>query len=199
MKQSIHFMYDGKSSKDMGVAIASTKKGLFEESFLPDRTINEKTIANREKPYLQGVEHKPLSFSMSIFIDKWEDNMTLRKIARWLFQDYYKPLTFDSNPNRIFYAMFEGDSTLIHNGGKEGYIEFNVRCDSPYGYTSEHSLNNIKNRSSNVGTIVSDDIKSFDNGIHDNTITADNGLTIDNPVMSLERFYELYKKWGELD
>lgn len=199
MRESMHFIYDNINSKDMGVMLVSPKGGLLEENFLPNRTIIEKNITYREKPYFQRVEHKPLSFSITIFIENWKEELSLRKIAKWFFQDYYKPLVFDSNPNRIFYAMFEGDSSIIHNGLKEGYIELNIRCDSPYGYTAEKTENNIEFRDSNVGVVVSNNIITFDNGKHDNTVTTDNGLTIENPIMTWERFYQLYEKWGEIE
>lgn len=44
MLESIHFMYDNISSKDMGIQIASTRGGLFEENFLPRRRIIEKKL-----------------------------------------------------------------------------------------------------------------------------------------------------------
>lgn len=135
MRESLHFTFNGESSEDMGVIIASPSGGLFQESFLPTRSIVETSVRGKNKRYFKGVESEPLSFSLTIFIAEWRDRDNLRQIARWLFQDYYKPLWFDTNPERIGYAIFEGDSNLFHNGCKDGYIELNVRFDSSYKYS----------------------------------------------------------------
>ncbi|OXS74299.1 hypothetical protein B1B04_09235 [Lysinibacillus sp. KCTC 33748] len=196
MKQSIQFMYDGISSEDMGVFIAWSNDGLFEENFLPNRQIIEKKIANREKPYFQRVEHEPLSFSLSFAIADWENKDTLRKLARWFFQPHYKPLVFDSNPNRVFYAMFEGDSQLFHNGLNEGYIELNIRCDSPYSYSFEQTKENIELRETNVGSNVLLDDESFSLGEKINMQNTSNGLTIDTTVSTWGNVYATTSNWG---
>lgn len=201
MKESTHFVYDGISSKDMGVFIGTTKTGLFEENFLPTRNIVERKIANRDKPYLQRVELDPLSFPLSFILEDWElsnDRDYVRKIARWLFQDYYKPLIFDSNPNRIFYALVEGSSSLFHNGLEDGYVEMNVRCDSPYAYSAEYYEDKIEFSDANISQTISNDIGNFDNGIHDNTITTANGLTVEKPLAMWSDFYARYQKWGDI-
>lgn len=133
MRESLHFTFDNISSEDMGVVIASPNGGLFQETFLPTRRIIESSVTN--KRYFKRVESEPLSFSLTFYIAEWRDRDNLRQIARWLFQDYYKPLWFDTNPERIYYAIIEGDSSLFHNGCKDGYIELNIRCDSPYSYS----------------------------------------------------------------
>ncbi|QJI52487.1 tail protein [Psychrobacillus phage Perkons] len=198
MLESTYFMYDGLSSKDFGVKIGTTKGGLYEESFLPTRNIIEKKVTHREKNYLQRVEHDPLSFSLPFYMEDWNNDNQLREIARWLFQPYYKPLILDSNPNRIFYAMINGSSKLFHNGLNQGYVEMEIRCDSPYSYTAEHDLNNIEYRDSNVGSVLENDVFSFDNGSHLNTITTSNGLTVESVVSSWGDMYATKQKWGEL-
>lgn len=146
MREAMNFIFNGVSSEDMGVVIASPKGGLFEEDFLPQRSIVETNVPNRDNPYFQRVETTPLSFSLTIFIEEWEERDNLRQIAKWLYQPYYKPLVFSSNLNRIYYAMFTESSTLVHNGGREGYIELNVRCNSPYTYSYPEEIPVIKSR-----------------------------------------------------
>lgn len=198
MRESVYFMYDGKSSKDFGVFLGGTNSGLYEETFLPNRKIIEKKVAGREKPYFQGVEHDPLSFSLSFVLEEWHDRNNLREIARWLFQPYYKPLILDSNPNRIFYAIVEGSSSLLHNGAKDGYVELNIRCDSPYSYTHEYNLLNVEYIDANNSTFVSNDISNFDNGTHNNTITTANGLTAESTVDTWGILYASHQKWGSI-
>ena len=196
MKQSIHFMYDGVASQDMGVFIAWSDDGLFEDNFLPERKIIEKKIANREKPYFQRVEHEPLSFSLSFAIEDWENKDTLRKLARWFFQPHYKPLVFSSNPNRVFYAMFEGDSQLFHNGLNEGYIELEIRCDSPYSYSFEQTKENIELRDANIGSEVQLDSQNFELGQMNNMQNTPNGLTITTTLSTWGNVYTTNITWG---
>lgn len=196
MIQSIQFTYDGISSEDMGVFIAWDKGGLFEENFLPQRKIIEKKIANREKPYFQRVEHEPLSFSLSFAIDDWENKDTLRRLARWFFQPYYKPLVFDSNPNRVFYAMFEGDSQIFHNGLNQGYIKLEIRCDSSYGYSHERTIENTEYRDSNIEITIDDSPSTFNDGVFENTISTSNGLTIESVETTWGLIYQSSNNWG---
>lgn len=135
MYQSLNFTYDGVSSEDMGVVLINEDGGLYKDIFLPQRSIREKKINGKDRPYFMGVENNPLSFSLSFFINQWEDRNNLREIARWMFTDYYKPLILESNPNRIFYAIIEGNSTILHNGCQNGYVTLNIKCDSPYSYS----------------------------------------------------------------
>lgn len=190
-------MFDGISSKDMGVTIATTNTGLFEESFLPTRSIVERKVTHREKPYLQRVENEPLSFSLGFYIDEWDNYDSLRKIARWLFQSYYKPLILDSNPNRIFYVIVEGDSKLFHNGANEGYVELTLRADSPYSYTAEHTLENIEFRSIDQSAIISNETPNF-NGDKNNTIVESNGLTIEKTVDTWGDLLLNNTNWGDI-
>lgn len=197
MLESIHFMYDNISSKDMGIQIASPRGGLFEENFLPRRRIIEKKIANNEQPYFQRVEHEPLSFNLSFYLEDWLDDQDIRKIARWLFQPYYKPLIFDNNPNRVLYALVEGNSALLHNGLKQGYVELSIRCNSPYTYSHEFKFNNMEFRDSNMGYQIIDDMNSFQQGSFFNTKVTSNGLTIDKIDNSWGALYANIKKWSE--
>lgn len=139
----MHFTFDGIASQDMGVILASPDGGMFEEIFLPDRDIIEKAVVNNNKPYFQRVDLTPLSFPLTIFIHEWKDRDNLRQLAKWMMKDYYAPLTFESNPDRIYYAIFEGSSALFHNGIKEGYLTLNVRCNSPYTYSHKQLVDTL--------------------------------------------------------
>ncbi|MFJ7648596.1 distal tail protein Dit [Lysinibacillus sp. NPDC097279] len=198
MLESVHFMYDNISSKDMGVYIGWSSGNLFEENFLPQRRIIEKKIANNETPYFQRVEHDPLSFKLSFYLDDWVNEHDLRKIARWLFQPYYKPLVFDHNPNRVMYALVEGDSRLIHNGLKQGYVELAIRCDSPYSYSHEQILDKIEFRKSNKGYLLQDDITTFAEGQCHNMKITSNGLTIDELTNTWGILYANTLKWSDI-
>lgn len=198
MKESNHFMYDGVSSKDMGVQIAWSNGGLYEDIFLPEREIKEIKIPNREKPYFQGVEHKPLSFSLSFFIEDYNDPKKLTRIAEWFFQPTYKPLIFESNPNRVFYAMFEGASSLHHVGLKSGHFELDIRCDSPYSYSHERVKENVEFRDSNVGSKVEITGNKFDGGILENITLGDGAISVGMQKNTWGNLKLTARTWGEL-
>lgn len=133
--ESVSFVYDGKYSSDYGLYNISLSNGMYEEVFTASRKIQEVTVRGNSKPYFQGFEYEPLEFELSFaFEDTWDDKK-IREIARWLTQDYYKPLWFSENPDRWFYCVSIEDATLVHNGLKQGYVKLKMRCDSPYSYT----------------------------------------------------------------
>lgn len=135
MKEATDFYYDGKYSIDMGLINCNVSTGLLEEPFLAEKDIMEISIRGNDKPYFQGVKKSPLILNLSFaFIDRW-DEQKIREVARWLNQDYYKPFYTTSNTNRIFYCMYTGSMELLHNGLKQGYINLQMRCNSPYSYS----------------------------------------------------------------
>lgn len=203
MQESMVFSYDGQSSKKFGVYMAHAEGGLYKEPFLPQRKIIEKKISNREKPYFQAMEQEPLQFPMTIVIKEWDSIHTKRQIARWLFQDYYKPLYFESNPERIYYAIVEGTSEIYHNGitdqnREHAYINVNIRCDSPYAYTPEYPLPNIKFRDGNKEKIIDDKGLSFFDGVMNNAHVVDDKVEIKDAISNWIEFQQAYKYWSEV-
>ena len=130
ISENLHFNYDGKSSKDFGVINVNLDNGMFEERFVASRNINETAVRGSDTPLFHSVEEEPLEFSMTIaFVKKFTDE-DIDNVILWLFQDKYKPLYFENNPDKIFYCMPVGESTIVHNGLKEGYVTINMRCRS---------------------------------------------------------------------
>jgi len=135
IRESLSFNYAGVSSESMGITNINIDTGMQSEPFFAERSIEEIEIPGNETPYFQRVKSKPLSFAVSfMFNDKW-DERKLREVRRWLKQDYYQPLWFEEEPERIYYALAVEDSTLIHNCLKQGYVTLTFRCDSPYAYS----------------------------------------------------------------
>lgn len=143
MLEGIHFSYDGVYSYDKGLLNCKVDGGMFDETFLPSREIIETKISGRDKPYFQSVNLEPISFDLVFAFEYYYDEKLIREVARWLMQPYYKPFYTVDNPNRIFYCMYEGDSRLVHNGLKQGYIKLTMRCDSPYSYTPKSIKENM--------------------------------------------------------
>ncbi len=130
MKDNLYFHYDGKSCKDFGLMNINLDGGMFEETLVANRTIVETEVKGSDTPLFHRIEEEALEFDMAIaftgsFTDEDIDNVIL-----WLFQENYKPLYFENKPNRVFYCMPVGSSSIVHNGLKEGYVTITMRCKS---------------------------------------------------------------------
>lgn len=135
IRESLYFSYAGIKSTDYKLLNVNQNGGLFEETFLPTRSIIEEKVQGRDNPYFFGFDYSPLQFSVSFaFEDTWDDDR-IRKVCSWLKQPYYQPLFFSNDINRIFYCVVVDDSQIIHNGMKQGYLNLTFRCNSPYTYT----------------------------------------------------------------
>lgn len=144
MLKSDWFSYDGRNSIDfdlMNINIGFGK--MIENVFLPNRQIQEISIDGNEKPYFHKVKRDPIILKLSFAFRDTFDNDMLKKVKHWLNQDYYKPLMFSSDPERIYYAMCIDDTTIFDTGFDQGYIDLTMRCDSPYAYTPFYSTNDL--------------------------------------------------------
>jgi len=196
MLEGIHFCYDGIYSVDMGVINCKIGGGMFEETFLPTRNIHEKKIAGRDKPYFQRLELEPLSFDLTFAFEYYYDERKIREVARWLMQPYYKPFFTVDNPNRIFYCMVEGDSRLIHNGLKQGYITLTMRCDGPYSYTPKAIKDGIRFGATKFTKTITENTYSSEKGSLDNIVIVNGNLTVNPPQKTWAAFAGM--KWGDL-
>ncbi|PGZ96938.1 phage tail protein [Bacillus pseudomycoides] len=137
IRESLYFMFAGRRSSEFGLYNVSISQGLYEEPLMHERNIKEFTIAGEDKPYFQRIERQPLSFNVSFYFDEgWNDEL-MNEVLMWLDVDYYQPLQFQSNLNRIYYAMPTTGLSLIHNGLKQGRLTITFRCDSSYAYSPQ--------------------------------------------------------------
>jgi predicted phage tail component-like protein len=151
--ESIDFNYNGRYSSEFGIWNVTLSTGMYQEAFVASRSIKEIKVRGNNKPYFQGIEYEPLALKLSFaFQDTWDEEK-IREVARWLMQDYYKPLYFSDNPDRIFYCMPIEESQLVHNGLKQGYVELTMRCDSPYTYSPVYAPAIIDLSSNPSGTL----------------------------------------------
>jgi phage-related protein len=178
MLEGIHFSYDGVYSTDMGLLNCKIGGGMFEETFLPTRKINEVKVKGNDKPYFQSVELEPLIFDLTFAFENTYDERHIRDVAIWLFQPYYKPFYTVDNPDRVFYCMVEGDSRLFHNGVKQGYITLKMRCDSSYSYTPKSLKENMKFNSTKLTKTASENTFSIGMGTMDNVTIVDGKMTV---------------------
>lgn len=137
IRESVYFLFDNRKSSDFAIVNVNVGSGLYEESISSSKTIHETYPRDSFKPFLFGVQKQPKQFTLSFaFLETWNDQL-IDEVTRWLSVDDYKPLAFESNLDRVFYAMPVEDINLIHNGLKQGYLTLTVRCDSAYSYSHE--------------------------------------------------------------
>ena len=135
IKEKVYFNFDGKSSRDFNVFHVNFDSGMLEEIFVANREIIETKVRGNNKPHFIGIESKPLEFSLNLAFDGYYTDQLIDNVINWLFVDYYKPLYFEGAENKIFYCMPVDDSSIIHNGLNQGYIQLQMRCDSSYVYS----------------------------------------------------------------
>lgn len=196
MLEGIHFSYDGVYSVDMGLLNCTIDGGMFEETFLPSRNIQEIKVAGRDKPYFQSIELEPLEFELTFAFEYGYSEQRLREVARWLFQPYYKPFYTVDNPNRVFYCMVEGDSSLIHNGVKQGYITLKMRCDGAYSYTQKTLKEKMVFDSSKLTKTGLENTFNSEMGSMENILITNGGMSVYHRETTWRTLSG--KKWSDL-
>lgn len=134
-KQSLFFTYGGRDSRDFGIMQVQKGSGMFEEQFMPQRTIIEEKIPGRDEPYFFGTDTSPIEDDIVLYTDNDLTDRQIQDICDFLYAPYYQPLIFSDNPEKIYFAMFIGDNKLIHNGARRGYFTIKFRCNSAYAYS----------------------------------------------------------------
>jgi predicted phage tail component-like protein len=135
IKESLYFTFAGRKSSDYGILNVSIASGLYEESFMASRSIKEVFIRGKENPYFQELTKEPKSFQVTFaFQDTWNDDL-INEVARWFDVEYYQPLIFSEEPEKVYYVMPVNESSVTHNGLKQGYLTLTFRCESPYSYS----------------------------------------------------------------
>lgn len=139
IRESLYFEFAGVRSTRFNIMNVSVSNSLYNEPVMSNRTINEVSIRGREKPYFIDIEKSPLSFQLNFYFEeKWDDKQ-IHEVIKWLNVDYYQPLSFSENLDKVYYCMPVESTELIHNGLKQGYITLTMRCDSPYVYGRQSS------------------------------------------------------------
>jgi len=135
LRESLYFSFANRKSIDFGIYNVGISDGLFEEQISYNKTINEKRVRGNDKPYFIDITREPKQFQLRFAFDDTFNDDLIDEILRWLNVDFYQPLFFSENIDRVFYAMPIDNINLIHNGLKNGYVNLNMRCDSPYSYS----------------------------------------------------------------
>jgi len=129
IKNSVRFNYAGIDSEDYGLINVNYDVSLPDELFISERDIEVSQSAGRDDVYFVDVVNLPLVIDLH-FAFKYgfgKNHEYLTEVSRWLNQDYYQPLIFSEQPNRIYYCMCDGDTELIHNQAGAGLISLTMR------------------------------------------------------------------------
>lgn len=144
IRESLYFSFGGRRSTEFPIVNVSLGSGLFEESLTTNKSIVETKATGNDTPYFIRTEREPKQFSLRFaFLEPWNDQM-IDEIVRWLDVDFYEPLFFEGNINRVFYAMPINTIDQVHNGLKEGYVNLTIRCMDAYSYSQNISTGVIE-------------------------------------------------------
>ncbi|WP_342421915.1 phage tail domain-containing protein [Paenibacillus sp. FSL E2-0178] len=133
--ESTYFIFNNETSKKYGIINCSMETGLKEEQFYSERSLERKRVKGNEIPYLQEVVDEPLKLKVTFgFENPWDDE-NIRAVARWLRQPYFCEMSFSEDPNKIYFVMYTGSPTLLHNSLKQGVINLEFENISQYIYS----------------------------------------------------------------
>lgn len=135
IKDKLYFNFGGTWSSEFGLMHVVLDSGMYEETFGASRDLNETKVRGNPKPMLHSVEESPLEFDMVLAFEGQYTDQSIDKVVRWLFKDYYRPLYFEGGEGKVYNCILVDDSTIVHNGLKEGYVRIRMRCDSPNTYS----------------------------------------------------------------
>ena len=148
ISESLSFIFNNQLSTDFGVINCHVDtSGMYEESFISNREIKEIVTRYNDKPHYIQTKPLPRILNLSIAFNEFFDEDKLRSVKRWLTQDSYCTMSFESLPDYIFYCILTDSTPLLHNG-TQGYINCQFRCSDPYIYSPTY-LGTLYDLSSN--------------------------------------------------
>ncbi|MGY3839492.1 phage tail protein [Bacillus atrophaeus] len=136
IRESQYFMFNDIPSYEIGAVNVNTEGGLLEETFIPNRTVNETYARLASEPYVDSVKREPYEIPLNFYIENHLDEKNIRRVARWLDVDDYKPLAFSSNLDIIYFALPVNATDLVHNCSNDGYVKLTMKV-FPYKYGRE--------------------------------------------------------------
>lgn len=180
MIDSLGFTYNGVSSEELGLLNVSVNGGMREEFLLSERTLNYEQIRGKDEVDFQDVTRSPLSFTLYFaFENGWDDEL-FEKVLLTFDVDYWKEFYFHDSPDRIFYCQPQGQPRITHNGSKEGYIEIEMMCSSPYCYSPFYGGEN--GEIFDCGVIIPEIRDNLTGGTF-----AGNGFSVENGVLKMRQ------------
>jgi phage-related protein len=133
---STDFYFNNKESVDLEVYLVKMSTGFFTSPFLADKEIIEEEVIGVDKPYFFGTHRKPLILNLTLStLDNLWTIEKRREVARWLDTNTYELFYSYDDKNKLYYCQYIGGIDLNDTGSMQGYIEVQMRCDSPYAYS----------------------------------------------------------------
>lgn len=145
IKDELYLNYDGVNSKDFGLIAVELGSGLYEETLVTNRTINETKPAKRQQSIFHNITEENRTFPLNLAFEDSFDEEKINDVINWLFKEYYRPLYFEGQEDRVVFAMISGESNIIHNGMNQGYFTVTVQTNSPYRFSRLRTGSNSGN------------------------------------------------------
>lgn len=136
VRDSMYFIYNNIKSEDMNLWNVNINSGLLEEQLLGNRIILETTIRGKNSPYFKEIQWEPLTIPVTFSFKDSFSNDDLAKLMYIFTPEYYKPLQFSNDLNKIYYAIPIDANTLTHNAVQNGFLTLNFRCKYPWAMSS---------------------------------------------------------------
>jgi len=133
-----YFIYNGISSRDFGLILASINNSLNEILSGSGMEIQSVSILkNPRKLFLGAKETQVLEFPIEIVSEKPIDLPTFLRVKEWLFgnAEYRKFQIEDEWYSDFYFNCILKANEDIKFGGEYFGVRCNVECDSPYAYT----------------------------------------------------------------
>ncbi|TBL76247.1 phage distal tail protein [Paenibacillus thalictri] len=180
--ESLYFVYAGMDSRNMGLMSVTMNEGLIDETYLPEREVKAISVRGRSKPYFQEVTYRPRQIPLKFAFERGWTDKSIQDVARWLCQDYYKPLYFSSHPERIYYAMYKDSPKLLHNGLNQGYIDIVFENIDAYCYSPvyEHIYDLSENTALGANIVIANLGDAICQPIYDIQIVSGTDFSITN-------------------
>ncbi|PAV30160.1 hypothetical protein CIL05_06750 [Virgibacillus profundi] len=137
IRESEHFHFAGRKSTDFDIRNVSIASGMYNEQVVASKNINEVRIRGRKEPYFVDTTEEPTTIQLRFAFSRTWDDRLIDEVIRWLNIDYYQPLFFSADVDRVFYVIPVNGIELIHNGLKQGYLNLTMRCNSSKSYSHD--------------------------------------------------------------
>lgn len=136
IREATTFTYASTPSSDFDIINININTGLQEEPLVAERSILEIKTTDNVKPYFNELSHEPLKFTISFAFEDTFDEDTIDNVVNWLCNyDFYQPLYFDSDTDRIYYALVVEKPMIVHNCLSQGYVNLTFQCNDSYIYS----------------------------------------------------------------
>ncbi|MCR4361980.1 phage tail family protein [Bacillus subtilis] len=154
IKDKLYFNFDGKSSRDFKLLSVVMDNGMYEETMVSSRDINETEIRGSSKPMLNSIKDTPLQFELTLAFEQAYTDDDIDAIIRWLFVDNYRPLYFEEKEDKVYMCLPVDDTKIVHNGLREGYFTITMRCDSSNVYSPVVTSESVTVSADTSSTII---------------------------------------------